>query len=78
MRSGTDRETTFSGLKRVGFAIPLMFIGPMVIYSSFKNENHPLYYWVLGFGIIVCLYSMFLFYNGLQTMVSGFFNDKNK
>ncbi|MDN3710266.1 DUF6095 family protein [Myroides ceti] len=50
-----------------------MFVGPVIINSSFKNSEHPLYYPVLILGILICLFSMFFFFKGLTTMVSGFF-----
>nr|WP_317633114.1 DUF6095 family protein [uncultured Flavobacterium sp.] len=70
-----DKVTVLKGVKRVSMAIPLMFLGPIVIHSSFKNQGHPLYYPVLFLGILICLLSMFLFFRGIMTMVKGFFND---
>lgn len=71
----TDKTKIYKGLQRIFFAIPLMFVGPIIIYSSFKNKEHMLYYPVLIFGCLVCLFSMYLFFIGLRTLVSGFFND---
>lgn len=72
---GTDKTRIYKGLQKVFIAILLMFTGPIVIYSSFKNEGHFLYYPVLIAGCLICLYSMFLFFKGLKTIVSGLFND---
>ncbi len=71
----TDKTRIYKGLQKVFIAIPLMFTGPVIIYSSFKNEGHFLYYPVLIAGCLICLYSMFLFFKGLKTIVSGLFND---
>ncbi|WP_177764506.1 DUF6095 family protein [Flavobacterium sp. I3-2] len=73
-----DKETVFKGIRKVSMAIPLMFLGPVIINSSFKNQNHPFYYVVLIVGILICLFSMFLFFKGITTMVKGFFNDNLK
>lgn len=70
-----DKETVFKGIRKVSMAIPMMFIGPVVINSSFKNQGHPFYYPILAIGILICLLSMFLFFRGIVTMVKGFFND---
>ena len=75
--NNTNRSKLFKGLQKIGFAIPLMFVGPVIINSSFKNSEHPLYYPVLILGILICLFSMFFFFKGLNTMVSGFFNYPN-
>lgn len=73
--SGTDKTRIYKGLRNVLIAILLMFTGPTIIYSSFKNQEHFLYYPVLILGCLICLYSMYLFFRGLKTMVSGLFND---
>jgi len=78
MAQDLDKVTLFKGFKKVGFAIPLMFIGPIVINSSFKNQNHPFYYLVLSIGILICLFSMYLFFKGIITMVKGLFNDNEE
>ncbi|HLV50766.1 MAG TPA: DUF6095 family protein [Flavobacterium sp.] len=71
----TDKKRIYKGLQRVFIAMPLMFVGPVIIYSSFKNTEHLLYYPVLVLGCLMCLYSMFLFFMGLKILVSGIFND---
>lgn len=72
---GTDRVRVYKGLQKIFFAIPLMFVGPIILNSAFKNEAHFLYYPIVILGCLICLYSMFLFFKGLKTMVSGLFND---
>lgn len=72
---GSDKVRIYKGLQKIFIAIPLMFVGPIILYSAFKNENHFLYYPVIVVGCLICLYSMFLFFKGLRTMVSGLFND---
>lgn len=71
----TDKTRIYKGLQKVFFAIPLMFVGPIIIYSSFKNKEHFLYYPILTLGCIICLLSMYLFFRGLRTIVNGLFND---
>ncbi len=70
-----DKVRIYKGLQKIFFAIPLMFVGPIIINSSFKNQEHFLYYPVLILGCLICLFSMYLFFKGLRTLVSGFFND---
>ncbi len=70
-----DKTKIYKGLQKVFIAIPLMFVGPIIIYSSFKNQEHFLYYPVLILGCLICLFSMYLFFIGLRTLVSGLFND---
>lgn len=78
MTQEVDKATVFKGFKKIAFAIPLMFVGPVIINSSFKNQEHPFYYPILALGILICLLSMYLFFTGLITMVKGVFNDNQK
>lgn len=55
-------------------ALPLFFIGPVVIHSSFKNQEHPLYMPVLGLGIITCLVGIWLAFLGLRTIMKSLFD----
>jgi high-affinity Fe2+/Pb2+ permease len=56
----------------------LLFVGPVVITSAFKNEKHPLYVYVLVLGIIIGFAAMFLIYKGINTILKSLFDgDKN-
>ncbi|WP_264542249.1 MULTISPECIES: DUF6095 family protein [Flavobacterium] len=70
----TNKEVLYKGIKYLGFALPLMFIGPSVIFSSFKNQSHPFYIPILGIGIILCLLSIFLIFKGIQTIMKSLFD----
>ncbi len=67
----TDKKILMRGLRRMGGALPLFFIGPIVIHSSFKNQNHPLYIPILGLGIILCVYAIVLMFVGLKTILKS-------
>lgn len=69
----TNRQILFQGVKYLAITLPLMFAGPIIIYSSFKNPSHPLYYAVLGLGILCCLTAMLLFFKGIQTIMKSLF-----
>ena len=49
----TNKSILAKGIKYLAAALPLLFIGPVVITSAFKNEKHPLYVYVLILGIII-------------------------
>lgn len=69
----TNKTLLLKGIRYLAFALPLMFIGPSIIHSSFKNQNHPFYVPILGLGIIFCLGSIFLMFKGIQTMMKALF-----
>lgn len=62
------------GVRYLAFALPLMFMGPTVIYSSFKNEDHPFYVPILGLGIIFCIGSILLMFKGIMTIMKSLFD----
>ena len=71
----TDKKILIKGLTRLGWALPMFFIGPVVIHSSFKNETHPLFVPVLGIGIIICITAMLLMFLGIRTIMKSLFDN---
>jgi uncharacterized membrane protein len=75
---GTNKSVLAKGVKYLAGALPLLFLGPVVITSAFKNEKHPLYVYVLALGIIIALAAMFLIFKGITTVLKSLFDaDKN-
>ena len=71
----TNKELLNKGIKYLIFALPLVFIGPSVIYNAFMNKDNVWHYLVLAIGCAMCLGAMYLMFKGIQTMVKGLFND---
>lgn len=71
----TNKDLLLKGVKKLAFALPLLFIGPSVIFSAFKNQSHPFYIPVLGLGIIICGIAIFLIFRGIQTMMKSLFGN---
>ena len=70
----TDKNVLVKGIKLLAGALPLLFLGPIIINSAFKNEKHPLYPYVLALGIIVAIAAMYLIYKGINTIVKSMFD----
>ncbi len=70
----TNKEILSKGIKYLLIALPMLFVGPSVIFSAFKNQNNTLYIPVLSVGIILCLLAMFLIFKGIQTIMKSLFN----
>ena len=70
-----DKKLLAKGIKYMSGALPLMFIGPTVIYNAFMNQHTNWHYLVLGIGIIACLASMYLMFARLKIIMKGIFND---
>ncbi|UPZ13864.1 DUF6095 family protein [Flavobacterium humidisoli] len=71
----TNRQLLGKGIKYLTGALPLMFLGPTLIYNAFQNQHTNWHYLVLGIGILACLSSMLLIFLGLKIIMKGIFND---
>ncbi|MCW2121058.1 DUF6095 family protein [Flavobacterium sp. 7A] len=71
----TNKDVLSRGIKYLSGALPLLFIGPSVIYNAFMNQKNNWHYLVLGIGIALCITAVFLMYKGLQFIMKSLFND---
>jgi predicted tellurium resistance membrane protein TerC len=58
---GTNKELLSKGIKYLG-GLPLLFIGPSIIYNAFINKQNIWHYLVLAVGIATCLGAMYLLF----------------
>lgn len=70
----TNKELLAKGLKYMAGALPLAIIGPMVIYSAFNNQDHPLYIPILILGLLAGISSVFLMFKGIGTIMKALFD----
>ncbi|WP_339888651.1 DUF6095 family protein [uncultured Flavobacterium sp.] len=70
----TNKKILAKGIKYLSGALPLLFIGPVVINSAFKNQENPYYEVVLVVGILFCGIAIFLIFKGVTTIVKGIFD----
>ncbi|AWM14491.1 DUF6095 family protein [Flavobacterium sp. NRK F10] len=70
----TNKKILLKGIRVLALSLPLLFIGPVVINSAFKNKENPLYPYVLGLGIIICGFSIFLIFKGINTLIKSLFD----
>ncbi|MDG1930108.1 MAG: DUF6095 family protein [Flavobacteriaceae bacterium] len=71
-----NKRNLFRGLRAMAYAIVLAFIGPTVMTSAFKNQEHPMYIPVLGVAVFMCAASIALGFWGIRLMVKGLFNEE--
>ncbi|WP_310557993.1 DUF6095 family protein [Flavobacterium sp.] len=71
----TNKELLSKSIKYLAWALPLLFIGPSLIYNAFMNKQNVWHYLVLGIGIATCVGAVYLLFLGLKTMVQSLFND---
>lgn len=71
----TSKELLSKAIKYLAGALPLLFIGPSLIYNAFMNKENGWHYLVLGIGIATCISAVFLMFLGLKTIMRSLFND---
>lgn len=71
----TNKELLSKGIKYLSGALPLVFIGPSLIYNAFMNKQNVWHYLVLALGIIACIAAMYLMFMGLKIIMKSIFND---
>ncbi|MCB0375787.1 MAG: hypothetical protein KDD04_07705 [Sinomicrobium sp.] len=71
----TDKKKLKKGLQRMAVTLVLMFTGPVVIHSAFKNQEHTMYYPVLVLGFLICTGAVAMGFSGIRTIMKALFND---
>jgi uncharacterized membrane protein len=65
----TDKTILTKGLKYMGWALPMFFIGPVLVFNSFQNKKSLLYIPVLCIAVIVCFLAIYFAFKGLKTIM---------
>ncbi len=74
----TNKEILGKGVQRMAIALIFMFISPVVIHSSFKNQDHPLYLLILILGILGAIFAITMAFIGIKTIMESMFGKKTK
>jgi hypothetical protein len=70
----TNKRILQKGILFLSAALPLLFIGPVVINSSFKNKENPIYPFILGFGVLLCASAIFCLFRGINLIMKSLFD----
>lgn len=70
----TNKTVLARGIKFIAGSLPLMFSGPVILFSSFKNQDHPLFIPVLILALALMLGSMYLIFKGLKIIMQALFD----
>ena len=63
-----------TGLKYLAGALPLSFLGPVVLFSSFKNQEHLWFIPVLIFSLLAMAAAIYLMFKGINTVIKSMFD----
>lgn len=70
----TNKKILSTGIKYLAGALPLIMIGPSILYSAFNNQDKALYIPILILGILGSAAAIFLMFKGIMTVVKAFFD----
>lgn len=73
-RKHTNKNLLGKGLKYMAGALPLMIIGPVVLFSAFKNQDHPFYIPILLIGLLALAGAIFLLFKGIGIIMKALFD----
>lgn len=68
------KELLDKGIKYMLYALPLLFIGPSVIYNAFINKQNGWHYLVLAVGIGICFLAVYFMFKGIKTLTDALFH----
>lgn len=71
----TNKDTLAKGVKFLAGALPLIFIGPSIVFSAFNNQDKPLYWPILILGIILSMAAIYLIFKGIMTLLKALFDE---
>lgn len=71
----TNKEKLLKGVKLMGGTLLLLITAPIVLNSSFKNQDHPMFIPILGIGIVLLVAAIYFGFKGIRTLMRALFND---
>jgi hypothetical protein len=61
------------GIKLIIWALPCLFIGPVILHFALINQLQPLFWVIFGLGCLVCLSGIVFLFLGLKIFVKSLF-----
>ena len=66
-------NTFKKGLKNILIAFFFMFLGPTMLFQSFKNQNHAWFEIILSISLVICVIALLYGVKGLKKIVDSIF-----
>ncbi|OUS00668.1 hypothetical protein A9Q86_07850 [Flavobacteriales bacterium 33_180_T64] len=69
----TDKDILVKGIKTMGISLAMMFLGPILLYIGFSNQDKPLYIPILIVAFILCALAIYFGFKGLKIIMDSMF-----
>lgn len=73
-----NKQLLDKGIKWMLYALPLMFIGPSVIYNAFINKQNVWHWLVLAVGLFLSGLAVYFMFKGIKTLTDALFDHDRK
>ena len=70
----TNKDVLVLGLKRLGIAIVLLFVGPTLLYVVVSNKEKPFYIPLLIISLLICALAIYFIFKGIKTLITCVFD----
>ncbi len=70
----TDKDVLLQGIKKMALSLVCMFLGPMLLYIAFSNQEKVMFIPLLIISIVICGLAIFFAFKGLKTIMDSMFN----
>lgn len=76
----TDISILKQGVKRLLIALPLLFLGPLLLTISFLNmdKKFSLFLFLFLAGLAVCIFAVAFAFKGINIIIESMFGKKKK
>ena len=75
--ASSKKELLEKGIKFLLLALPLMFIGPSVMYNALINKQNNWHYLVLFVGILLSILAVLFLFIGIKKITNVLFKHDN-
>ena len=72
-RKHTNKKLLATGIKYLAGGLPLSFLGPVILYSAFNNQDKPLFIPIVIVGFLFFFGAMYCIFKGIMTIVKALF-----
>ena len=70
----TNKNLLLTGMKYLAGSLPLVILGPSLVYSALNNKSHTLHYMILALGILLMLIAVALMFIGIRKAIKAVFD----
>ena len=69
----TNKELLIKGIKTMGLALLLMFLGPTLFYIGNTNQEKVLYIPLVIISLLICFLAVYVAFRGLRIILEAIF-----